>query len=519
MEFRLAKMWSPHETHYDGPRDDNGIAILDPAVWVFDDTNNCFLNKKDLSVLTFDVATHRMPNNSGGRNRTPSPTRLGATRPSPAAAPFVPQKQAAAVTEVPPIGPLNVFGNGSLGYGVYKFAVPGPSAAFWESVIKEAEAEAQPFNHMGTHTFLASAAGRALEGRLSEALRAQHPGVAGVKCTSAFVVNYSKVEASKNKGPLGHDAHADRSDLTLNLCLGRSFTGGALLFAEPALPTVIVTEDSPGDASAATPPAGGFYPMPRRVMLAEGGGPFPVVEEKPVVKEGDVVVPHSVGEAVLHLGALKHSTFPITHGQRINLICFFAVEWNALSFLELPKDVQRHFASFLPGRDVLALSATCRAVRGTLETHDVLWERLLTRHSMYASVKEEAAALRKKHVSGKRVYVAALELVAIQGLGRALAANAPRIMMKETYEMSMAREARIAAANEETVCRLGLHKDPAVLAKVRRTSKSCCDSFIMLYCRRSASRSSAEAILLLQTTCLRLDSRAGSLAELVGSSA
>jgi hypothetical protein len=185
-----------------------------------------------------------------------------------------------------------------------------------------------------------------------------------------------------------------------------------------------------------------------------------------LVKEGDVCVPHTVGEAVLHLGCLDHATLPITKGQRVNLICFFAVEWVPFQFVQLPKDLQRMLASYLPARDVMALSATCCAVRSVLETHDALWERLFEEHPLHKSLKEEALQLRR-NASAKRVYVGVLELATIQGLSRTLSANAPHMMVKETYEMGIQRSAEEARESEVTVCQLGLHQDLEVLTRVR----------------------------------------------------
>jgi hypothetical protein len=78
-----------------------------------------------------------------------------------------------------------------------------------------------------------------------------------------FIVNY---EPGKQKSL---DLHYDDSDVTLNVCLGRKFTGGKLLFHS---------------------------------------------------EEGVAKIEHKVGQAVIHLGEHRHQAQNIQTGKRSNLI-------------------------------------------------------------------------------------------------------------------------------------------------------------------------------------------------------
>jgi len=92
-----------------------------------------------------------------------------------------------------------------------------------------------------------------------------YPGVGRLRKTHGFVVNYDP----KKQGSL--DLHEDSSAVTLNVCLGRVFTGGKLRFY-----------DDGGEVAGS--------------------------------------VTHKVGQAVLHLGEQQHEAAPIRSGTRSNLI-------------------------------------------------------------------------------------------------------------------------------------------------------------------------------------------------------
>ena len=73
------------------------------------------------------------------------------------------------------------------------------------------------------------------------------------------------------------DIHVDSSVITVNLCLGKNFKGGELVF-----------KGHVGDKSSE-----------------------------------DFVVEHEPGSALLHLGSHIHGANPITEGERMNLIIWY----------------------------------------------------------------------------------------------------------------------------------------------------------------------------------------------------
>jgi hypothetical protein len=79
--------------------------------------------------------------------------------------------------------------------------------------------------------------------------------------------------------------HVDASDVTLNVCLGREFTGGELFFHGVRCGLCQQTEPLPGESFQVT---------------------------------------HVPGRAILHRGNHRHGAHPITSGARYNLIlwCF-----------------------------------------------------------------------------------------------------------------------------------------------------------------------------------------------------
>lgn len=91
----------------------------------------------------------------------------------------------------------------------------------------------------------------------------------------AFVVSYQIGKDEKL------DFHVDDSDLTLNICLGRSFEGGSLFFGGVRCNHHLGT---------------------------------------PVEKDENVTINHKVGRALIHLGHHRHSAQHITSGERHNLI-------------------------------------------------------------------------------------------------------------------------------------------------------------------------------------------------------
>lgn len=89
----------------------------------------------------------------------------------------------------------------------------------------------------------------------------------------AFIVQYKESEDT------GLDFHYDDSEVTVNLCLGKQFTGGDLYF---------------------------------RGLLT-----------KPETHSENLIYHHAVGEAVFHLGEHRHGAMDITGGERYNLILWY----------------------------------------------------------------------------------------------------------------------------------------------------------------------------------------------------
>jgi len=89
----------------------------------------------------------------------------------------------------------------------------------------------------------------------------------------AFIVKY---KTSEQKG-LGF--HYDDSELTLNICLGKTFTGGDLYFK-------------------------GLYSQPQ-------------------THGEEYIYSHKKGETIFHYGEHRHGAHPITSGERLNLIIWY----------------------------------------------------------------------------------------------------------------------------------------------------------------------------------------------------
>ncbi len=428
-------------------RDEHGIAVLDPKVWVLDVRHEVFVNRTTLEtmqwpdVLNDEYARARqdpcVKHMMLARKQASAFALSAATVVTPKGPNPVPHPELPKV--LPDIGPLDLFGSPSLGgHGVYQFAVPEPTPSFWSALAYAAEDEARrtndaDFNVMGAHSEAADNVGASLARRVGEVLKALHPGVEGVRCSNAFVVNY---HAGRADVPDYHQAHADRSDLTLNLCLGHNFKGGDLIFSEPPVP-------------GAGPERKDNVPQPSAMVskvdrLASAGGfasrvlgqptKFHASDNDAKKRTGSVRVPHAVGHAVLHMGSLTHETASVVEGQRVNLICFLSVDMVPFPFVELPKDIQRFILLFLTPGEMTALAGTCRAVRTVISAHDAVWMDHFWRMFTTTSLVKEAEQLRSEGVSAKAVFMAAKELQCIGELASTIKSAVPKIMMKAMYD-------------------------------------------------------------------------------------
>ncbi|KAL6049368.1 putative 2oxoglutarate and iron-dependent oxygenase domain containing protein 2 [Balamuthia mandrillaris] len=112
-------------------------------------------------------------------------------------------------------------------------------------------------------------------------------GGADIKYHHAFTVRYKLGEDKELK------KHVDNSDITLNVCLGKEFEGGDLLFQG--------CKDS------------AIMKVPAKMHAY-------MREEK------EALVRHKVGHALLHLGSHIHSAKKLVSGERVNLIIWCKAE-------------------------------------------------------------------------------------------------------------------------------------------------------------------------------------------------
>lgn len=113
---------------------------------------------------------------------------------------------------------------------------------------------------------------------LMRELFAGERGIDSIDDHHAFVVQYAASGAAI-AGDVDLGFHYDESEFTVNVCLGRQFTGSRLFF---------------------------------RGLL-----------EKPETQDEDLLVTHQQGRALLHIGKHRHGAEPIESGSRFNLIFWF----------------------------------------------------------------------------------------------------------------------------------------------------------------------------------------------------
>jgi len=154
--------------------------------------------------------------------------------------------------------------------GVFVFDAFTP--AFCERLLRDIEqypsVEPNSMNRYGTvlkEIGLGPFGQRVLTKLVSPLARRCYPRFDQLRHYHGFVVNYDM------KKQRSLDPHLDESDVTLNVCLGREFTGGKLIFRD---------------------------------------------EHDRVIAKLD----HEVGQAVLHLGTQLHQAENIKSGKRSNLI-------------------------------------------------------------------------------------------------------------------------------------------------------------------------------------------------------
>lgn len=128
----------------------------------------------------------------------------------------------------------------------------------------------------------------------------------------AHIVSYSA-----SRGPRGHFPHVDDSGLTINVCLGPTFTGGEL-----------------------------------------------VIDNK-------ATIPQVPGRAIVHEGRLPHHSNDIASGERYNLVVWCSLHESFLEtfaeFGELPVELQQTVVDWLPLSDLCALRLVSRSAHQLVE--------------------------------------------------------------------------------------------------------------------------------------------------------
>jgi hypothetical protein len=181
------------------------------------------------------------------------------------------------------------------------------------------------------------------------------------RCKAAFLVEYREGAAAS------HDLHEDDSDVTVNFCLGRRFSGGDLCVADnPDLARLVLARS-------------------RLVMEKSGtrGVPLPPVMPDSMFRR----YPHHVGSALVHSGHAMHGAEPLKGGHRINLIVWLRIEPKLQPSLPLPQgpalltvlptEILETVLAQLEPFDLAAVSAVCRKMRELSLGNDVwraAWE-------------------------------------------------------------------------------------------------------------------------------------------------
>jgi hypothetical protein len=197
--------------------------------------------------------------------------------------------------------------------------------------------------------------------RLTESFLKPHHPFMTLRCIDAFVVQYGPDDK-------GHPAHADASDITLNVCLGEKFKGGELCIARDtafvhrvlrALPTIADVSGPVTVGSSRTHAAALSKRAPDFLYAAS---------------------PQHRGVAFLHPGPAMHATHAVTVGLRLNLVVWFALEWaqgpaTSHTLLSLPDELLEEVLGWLPGTAVAAAGRACRRLHALSEAESV-WLRI-----------------------------------------------------------------------------------------------------------------------------------------------
>eukprot|EP00698_Gefionella_okellyi_P009158 TRINITY_DN2306_c0_g2_i1.p1 TRINITY_DN2306_c0_g2~~TRINITY_DN2306_c0_g2_i1.p1 ORF type:complete len:345 (+),score=48.46 TRINITY_DN2306_c0_g2_i1:95-1036(+) len=148
-----------------------------------------------------------------------------------------------------------------------------------------------------------------------------------------------------------HIPHHDHSDITLNVCLGESFSGGELCFArDPLVANEVVNSLNLGEAAKDLRSSALLSDMLYQAL------------------------PHKVGQAYIHSGCHLHGARPITKGTRYNLVCWFTLEpTRPFPFLDLPDEIQHTIVRKLSPVDLIAMGMCSHRLQAVCDADD-LWQ-------------------------------------------------------------------------------------------------------------------------------------------------
>jgi hypothetical protein len=141
---------------------------------------------------------------------------------------------------------------------------------------------------------------------------------------SAYVVGY------QHDKPSHHPVHVDDCDITLNLNLGKTFTGGDLFFLDPDTKQIIGS------------------------------------------------TPHNVGSVIIHSGDLPHGAKQLNSGERYNLIIWLKKQYSFEQFSMLPQELQRYALNFFSVRQLCRLSQTNKAMKAMIYQADSTWSQFVS---------------------------------------------------------------------------------------------------------------------------------------------
>ncbi len=94
------------------------------------------------------------------------------------------------------------------------------------------------------------------------------------------------------------------------------------------------------------------------------------------IKEG---VPHKLGYAIMHSGAIPHESTPLTSGERFNLILWYKCTYSFPLFSQFHSDLITTIAGLLSPRDLVTFGRCSKQLHEISKKPDV-WHRVMRNH-------------------------------------------------------------------------------------------------------------------------------------------